>query len=305
MPVPPLRRQGTASTPPKDAGGAGGAAGAEGAAEVRDVECDAAGPPQFRLYGRVRAAELPWAADEPARLREARSRLADAQLVMAFRTTLPTPILDERYNIARAADLLAGSVVAPGAIFSQNGTIGPYTRARGYRYGPAYAGTRIVPSEGGGVCKIASTLYNVVVLSDLEVVERHPHSMLVPYVPPGRDATVAYGHKDFRFRNTSRSPILIWADAVGDTLYVAFYGAYVAPEVQWHHEVLAHQKTWMVRRFNPSLPPGTQRVVVEGADGVTVRTWVTVRRGDRVERRDFGVDRYQPMPRVVEVGPGG
>lgn len=153
-----------------------------------------------------------------------------------------------------------------------------------------YVGSRVVPTEGGGVCKIASVLYNVVVLSNLQVVERHPHSMTVPYVPPRQDATVAYGACDFRFKNTSSGPILIWAEMEGDTLYIAFYGRERPPRVTWHHEVLSRSKFWTEVRYNSLLPPGTEREIVPGQEGVTVRSWLTIETGDgRIIRRDLGV----------------
>lgn len=170
--------------------------------------------------------------------------------------------------------------------------------------GPSYVGNRIVPSVGGGVCKISSTLYNVAVFANLPVRERHPHSMLVPYMPPGRDATVSYGVYDFRFQNTTGRPIVIWADTRGDDLYIAFYGGVPPPRVRWEQEILSRQPTWEVRRPNPELAPGTEKVVVQGAPGVTVRTWVVVDGPDgRSRRRDLGVDTYRPMPRVIEYGP--
>ncbi|WP_238472951.1 VanW family protein [Desulforamulus profundi] len=97
----------------------------------------------------------------------------------------------------------------PGKIFSQNNTIGPYTSYKGYQTGPTYAGCNVTRTVGGGVCKIASLLYNVATLSDLKVIMRSPHSMTVPYVSPGQDATVFYGVKDFRFINDTEGPVVI------------------------------------------------------------------------------------------------
>jgi len=225
-------------------------------------------------------------------------------LMAAYRASLPEPVLAEAYNVNHAAKMLAGMVVQPGEVFSQNKRLGPYTRTRGFQDGPMYVGNRIVPTEGGGVCKIASVLYNVVVLSNLQVVERHPHSMTVPYVPPGQDATVAYGLYDFRFKNTSGGPILIWAEMVGDTLYIAFYGREKPPRVNWHHEILSRSKFWTEVRSNPLLPPGTEKEIVPGQEGIAVRSWLTIETEDgRVVRRDLGVDYYRAGPRVVERGP--
>jgi vancomycin resistance protein YoaR len=164
-----------------------------------------------------------------------------------------------------------------------------------------YVGNRIVPSVGGGVCKIASLLVNVVVLSDLQVVERHPHSMTVPYVPPGQDATVAYGTYDFRFKNTSGGPVLIWADMVDDTLYMAFYGQKKPPPVTWRHETLSRSQFRTEMIYNPSLPPGTEKEIIPGQEGVVVHSWLAIKTEDgKVTRRDLGTSYYQACPRIVE-----
>ena len=245
---------------------------------------------------------LPWTAKN--KLEALKRKYNTPIMVAAYRASLPEPILAERYNIGLAANLLAGTVVYPGEVFSQNRCIGPYTAERGFKEGPMYAGSHIITSVGGGVCKIASLLYNVVILANLTVVERHPHSMTVPYVPPGQDATVAYGVYDFRFRNTGDGPILIWAEMIGDTLYMAFYGQKRPPPVKWHHETLRRVKFWTEYRYNYSLPPGAEKVILPGQEGVVVHTWLTVEVAkDKVIRRDLGVDQYEPCPRVIERGP--
>jgi len=247
---------------------------------------------------------LPWSGNP--KVEKLKEQYNTPLLMAAYRASLPDPILAEAYNVGHAADMLAGTVVQPGEVFSQNRRLGPYIRERGFKKGPMYVGSRIVSTEGGGVCKIASVLYNVVVLSDLQVVERHPHSMTVPYVPPGQDATVAYGMFDFRFKNTSSGPILIWAEMVGDTLYIAFYGRERPPRVAWHHEIINQSKFWTEIRYNPLLPPGAEMEVTPGQEGVAVRSWLTIEaEGGGMIRRDLGVDYYRAGPRIIERGPAG
>ncbi len=222
----------------------------------------------------------------------------------AFQTTLPDPLRGEEENVAHAANLLAGNVVAPGEVFSMNARLGPYTKQRGYKDGPIYMGTRVATAAGGGVCKIASTLFNVVVLADLQVVQRHPHGMLVPYVPPGQDATVAYGVKDFKFKNNTGRPVVIWSETLGNTLYMAIYGSRVPPKVTWQHTILKRQKTWTIRRYNPNLQPGEKRVVIPGDDGLAVRsTLIKEYSNGEIVTQELGTWWYNPLPRVIELGP--
>ena len=247
--------------------------------------------------------ELPWFAEPPSRLTQLKDEFGAEYLVTAFCTILPEPLFGEEENIAVAASYLAGSVLLPGKTASLNRIIGPYTEERGYREGPTYIGTRIVGTVAGGVCKIASTLYNVIIVSDLQVLERHPHSMMVPYVPPGRDATVAWGTKDFRFRNNRDTPVVFWASSSEGVLYIAIYGHFVPPVVKWHHEELKRQPTWTVKRASPDLPKGATRVI-EGYDAVTVRPWIIITYPSQPsKRRDLGTDHYRAMPHILEFGP--
>lgn len=256
------------------------------------------------LYGDVLESELPWSAEPPLRLLQLREEVDAKRLVAAFRTTLPDPLWDEEHNVGVAAAYLQGTIVRPGETLSLFRVIGPFTEARGYRDGPTYVGGRIVPTIAGGVCKIATTLYNAVVMGDLEVVERKPHSMRVPYVPPGRDAAISTGHKDVRFRNNRETPILLWAGMRGTTLFIAVYGQHEAPRIEWGYEELARTPKWEIRRPASDLPSGVERVAIEGYDGVTVRTWITLYRpGEPPVRKDLSVDTYLPLPTTIEYGP--
>lgn len=221
----------------------------------------------------------------------------------AFRTTLPDPLPGEEDNVALAADKLAGTVLEPGETFSMNAALGPYTRARGYREGPTYSGNEIIVTIGGGVCKVSTTLYNVAILSNLEIVERHPHEMPVPYVHAGQDATVSDGGSDLKFLNNSGNKVLLWADTAGQTLYMAAYGAAAPPQVTWHHRILAREKMPVVYRTNPALRAGEEKVTVPGEDGLTVKSWLSINYPDGESKtRDLGVDTYRPLPRVIERG---
>jgi hypothetical protein len=167
-------------------------------------------------------------------------------LMAAYCTVLDDPLPGEEENVYHAVNLLKGIVIMPGCEFSQNRMIGPYTAYNGYKKGPTYSGDRLITTVGGGVCKVSSTLYNVSTLCDLKILERYPHGMPVPYVPYGQDATVSYGAKDFRFRNNTKFPILIWAKCIDTRLYVGFYGRKLPPKVEWHHEILKVTKASVI-----------------------------------------------------------
>lgn len=257
-----------------------------------------------RFSGTVTEEELPWSALPPEQLTTLWNLLGTDKLVSAFRITLPNPLWDEPQNVALAADFLAGTVIHPGETVSVIDLTGPLTSERGYGDGPGYADGRLVPVTAGGVCKIGTAVYNIAIYSGLTVVERHPHSMIVPYVPPGRDAAIATGYKDVRVRNEYERPVLLWAAMHETTLFMALYGEVEAPVVHWHHEELHRRPAPLHRRPNPTLPTGEERIVFAGYDGMTVRTWLTIERPNQpVERKQLSTDTYRPLPGVLEYAP--
>ncbi|ACL74806.1 VanW family protein [Ruminiclostridium cellulolyticum] len=244
---------------------------------------------------------VPWEGSE--NFLSCQSKNGTPIMMVAYQTVLRDPLPGEEENVHLAARLLAGTVVKPGEVFSQNNKIGPYVIARGFKKGPTYIGTKLTTTIGGGVCKMASTLYNVAILSNLPVVERHAHSMPVPYVPYGQDATVSYGNKDLKFKNDTSSPIMIWAQGVDNILYVAFYSSTKPPEVEWHHEMLKLIKADKVYKMSSTLPKGREKLLMEGMDGAIVKSWVTVKNPDgTVIKRDLRKSYYNPMPHVYEKG---
>lgn len=115
-------------------------------------------------------------------------------------------------NLRLLCQALDGHIVQPGETFSYNEVVGERTAERGYLPAPAYSGNRLTDSIGGGVCQGSTTLYNCVLLADLEVVFRACHGAKVTYVPAGLDAAVNYLTTDFKFRNQYRFPVKIQAE---------------------------------------------------------------------------------------------
>lgn len=223
-------------------------------------------------------------------------------LMSAYCAVLKDPLPGEEFNVHLAASSIAGTVIAPNQIFSQNNKIGPYVESKGYKIGPTYIGTKLTTTVGGGVCKISSTLYNVSILSNLEIVERHNHSMPVPYVPYGQDATVSYGAKDFRFKNNTNFPILIWAEGIENRLYIGFYGRAKPPEIEWNHKILQVTEAPKYYKKNPNLIEGEEKTIVEGMAGASVESWITIKKSDgTTQTKHLGVSYYKPMPHVIEV----
>ena len=123
-------------------------------------------------------------------------------------------------NIEVAAGHLNNLLVMPGQEISVSDTIKPRTTANGYKSAGAYLNGRTVPAIGGGICQVSSTVYNAVKNAGHTVLERHPHSMPVHYLPLGLDAAISAGSKDLRFRNDYSAPVILQAYTEGKNLIV-------------------------------------------------------------------------------------
>lgn len=243
---------------------------------------------------------LPWAND--SRFLRAQKKYDTQVLMSAFCTVLNNPSPGEEFNVHLAASSLAGTVLEKDEVFSQNGSIGPYNEEKGYKTGQSYVGSDIISTVGGGVCKVATTLYNVSVAGNLEILERFNHFMPVSYVPYGQDATVAYGSKDLKFKNTTGYPVLIWAKGIENRLYVALYGREKAPSIEWNHKVLNKVKAPKIYKKNPNLKKGEENILMEGAEGVSVESQVTITYLDGTTAvKNMGTSQYWPMPYIIEV----
>lgn len=127
-------------------------------------------------------------------------------------------------NLRKACELLDGLVLQPGQELSYNEALGPRTKELGWLPAPAYSGTKLVDSPGGGICQVSSTLYLASVYSELTIVERHNHGYPVSYIPLGMDATVSWGFADLKIRNDSPMPVKIQAEESDGYVRVSILG---------------------------------------------------------------------------------
>ena len=116
-------------------------------------------------------------------------------------------------------------VVYPSEIFSTNDALKPFTFKNGYKNAPVIVGGEIVDDLGGGICQVSTALYNAVLFSELTVTQRQNHSLKVGYVDYGYDATLAGDYIDFKFKNSTKSPILIESIINSNSLTIKIYGA--------------------------------------------------------------------------------
>lgn len=153
-------------------------------------------------------------------------------LLSSFPTYYSTSDRDRTTNLILAANKINGTVVMPGEVFSYNQVVGERTIAVGYKEAPIYVNGEVVDGLGGGICQVTSTLYNAVVLANLEIVERSNHQFVPSYVKASRDATVVYGSIDFKFKNNRNYPIKILCSVNNGVVNFAIYGLKTADDYE-------------------------------------------------------------------------
>lgn len=130
-------------------------------------------------------------------------------------------------NIQLAVEAINNHVVFPGDTFSFNSVVGKRTTEKGYEKAKVIVKGEYAEDIGGGICQVSSTLFNAVDSAGLKIVQRFSHSRHVPYIPPGRDATVSWYGPDFEFKNMYNQPILIQAKTIGNLLVIKLYSSEV------------------------------------------------------------------------------
>ena len=208
-------------------------------------------------------------------------------------------------NLKLAMKSLDGVVVMPGEEFSYNKTLGQRTVAKGYREAGGYAGGRVVPMLGGGICQISSTLYNAVLYANLDITERHNHMFVVGYVGTGKDATVSYGTLDFKFKNNRKYPIMIKTNIGNGVAQIDIYGVKEEPEyeVEISTTVLEYIPYSTIYENDASLEEGKEKIVQGGANGCRSITYKIVKQnGKEISRTVLSKDTYDPMNKIIARG---
>ncbi len=141
-------------------------------------------------------------------------------LLAEFSTKYAASNVNRTTNLRLATNKITGTVLLPGETFSYNKVVGKRTIAAGFKDAAIFQNGKVVDGLGGGICQISSTLYNAVLLSNLEIVDRSNHGFVTSYLGAGRDATVVYGSIDFKFKNNRQYPIKITGTVSGRCCYI-------------------------------------------------------------------------------------
>jgi vancomycin resistance protein YoaR len=142
----------------------------------------------------------------------------------SFSTTLLGSLPARTHNIRLAAAALDSMVLEPGAELSFNDRVGPRTADRGYLVAPVILREERQAQLGGGICQVASTMFDAALVAGLTPTERCRHSSPVDYIALGEDATIAWGYKDLKLRNDLAQAVRMRVEVLGATLLVRIEG---------------------------------------------------------------------------------
>ncbi len=226
----------------------------------------------------------------------------------SYGTSFATSGTARSANVINGCRLINGALLYPGDEFSAYELVSPYTYENGYYPAGSYVSGRVVDSLGGGICQVTTTLYNAVLLSELEITERHNHSMIVNYVSPSADAAIAESAgKDFRFVNNKDYPVYVEGITTPDKQVIFnIYGVETRSanrQVKYESVVLSTDvPTTEVIYADASQPVGY--VKIESAHiGYKAQLWKVVYvDGVETSRTLVNTSTYKASPRSATVG---
>lgn len=242
---------------------------------------------------------------EPKAKAEDLAKLTD--VLGTFTTSYSTSGSARCKNVENGCRLINGTLLYPGDEFSTYDTIKPFTQANGYYPAGSYLNGKVVDSIGGGICQVSTTLYNAVLLSELEVTERNNHSMIISYVKPSMDAAIAESAgKDFKFKNNLSNPVYIEGHTEGKQITFTIYGVETrdpSRTVRYESETLTtthpdHED------ITATTSQGIGYIDVQSAHiGYTAQLWKVVEEnGVEVSREVINKSSYKATPRTAVVG---
>ena len=207
-------------------------------------------------------------------------------------------------NIHVAADALNNSICKAGETWSFLALSGEATPEKGYQGAGAIIGGEYSDAIGGGICQVATTVFNAVYEAGYPIERRKNHSLYIASYPEGRDAAIAYPDIDLVWRNDTESDVLLRMSYTNSSVTASLYGidpGYEVATVYGEWEEGEPYRT--VVRKDPDYPLGTEFIESSGADGrsITIVRTVKDRNGNIIQEKEFHSN-YQPKNEVKVQG---
>lgn len=213
---------------------------------------------------------------------------------------------NRKFNIHRAADSLNDTIITrDGGTWSFNEYAGSCDEASGYKPANAIVEGEVVAEPGGGICQVATTVFNAVYESGFPIDERHNHTLRMNSYPDGRDAAIAYPRLDLRWTNDSDSDVLMRTSYSETTVTVSLYGVPLGYVVETETGDWEESERYKVKlEVDEEKPSDYSKVKTVGTDGMEIYVIRTVTDANgEVVREDRFDSLYSPVDKVIVVGP--
>lgn len=259
------------------------------------------------LLERKEEYEIPLIITKPSKTTRDIGTEAFPDLISTFSTNYQASNVSRTTNLRLAANKINGTVLLPGEEFSYNKTVGERTKEAGFKEAAIFNAGKVENGLGGGICQISSTLYDAVIMANLDVTVRRNHQFVTSYVKAGADATVVWGAQDFKFKNTRKYPVRITATVQGGIATVQVWGV----KEETEYEITIETKKTATIPYTTqyiqtaSLPAGQQKVVQQGSNGQKVEAYKVMKlNGQVISKTLLSKDTYNAMKKIVHVGTG-
>lgn len=241
---------------------------------------------------------------EPRGSEEELAKVQD--LLGAYSTNYSSSSAGRAKNVQTGCSKVNGTILYPGDEFELCSTVSPFTQENGYELAGAYQNGTTVESFGGGICQVATTLYNAVIRAELDITMRFNHSMQVSYVQPSMDAAIAGNYKDLRFKNNTDAPIYIEGYCSGGIIYFNVFGQETRDanrEISFESETLSTTDPETEFKLDSSLAIGYWNVEQTAHTGCVAQLWKIVKvDGVQQSRELFNKSTYQASPKIITIG---
>lgn len=224
----------------------------------------------------------------------------------SYSTNYGSSAWGRKQNIAKGAAYINGTVLYPGDTLSVYELVAPFTSERGYEMAGAYLNGKTIQSMGGGICQVSTTLYNAALRAEVEIVERHEHSMTVGYVPLSADAAISGTYKDLKFKNNYDTPIYIEGYGGGSTLSFTIWGKETRPSnrtIEFYSETLSSTPPKEKEIKDDTLEEGKTKIITKGHTGYKAKLWKIIKiDGKETDRVQINSSSYAASTTEIAVG---
>lgn len=226
--------------------------------------------------------------------------------VSSFETEYTGGSTNRNTNIHLAADLIDNSIAkADGGTWSFNAVAGNCNEEKGFKNAGTIIGGEIVDDVGGGICQVATTVFNAVYEAGYPVDERTNHSLYMASYPAGRDAAVSWPDLDLVWRNDTGSDVLMQTSWTDTTVTVTLLGVDPGYTVSTEEGEFKEGAKYSTRTIeDDSLEEGQTELQQAGIDGSSIEVTRTVKdAAGNIVRQDTFSSVYDAQDEIIAVGP--